>query len=114
MDQFGHADAGFTLRVYRYAMRRTPAARAAFVELAGAPDWALSGTGGTFGLDQLLAGGVPGDPETAPEQELPSKPERGLEPLTYRLQGDTSVCQKTPVLPANAGVLGSRRTSHFG
>jgi integrase len=24
MDQLGHADAGFTLRVYRHAMRRTP------------------------------------------------------------------------------------------
>jgi hypothetical protein len=32
MDQLGHADAGFTLRVCRHAMRRTPAARAAFVE----------------------------------------------------------------------------------
>ena len=61
MDQLGHADAGFTLRVYRHAIVCTPAARAAFV---GARDWALSGTGGTFGLDHLLAGGVPMDPET--------------------------------------------------
>ena len=29
MDQLGHADPGFTLRVYRHAMRRDPAAKAA-------------------------------------------------------------------------------------
>ena len=33
-------------------------------------------------------------------QELSPKPESGLEPLTYRLQGDTSVCLKTPLFPA--------------
>ncbi|HEX4033728.1 MAG TPA: tyrosine-type recombinase/integrase [Solirubrobacteraceae bacterium] len=88
MDQLGHADAGFTLRVYRHAMRRTPAARAAFVDLVGAPNWALSGTGGALGIDQLLGGDVPTDPEAGSERAFPAKPERGLEPLTYRLQGD--------------------------
>jgi len=27
MDQLGHTDAAFTLRVYRHAMRRTPQAK---------------------------------------------------------------------------------------
>jgi hypothetical protein len=63
MDQLGHADAGFTLRVYRHAMRRTPAARAALQALVAAPDWAPSGTGSGFGLDQLLAGGTTADQE---------------------------------------------------
>jgi hypothetical protein len=56
--QLGHADAGFTLRVYRHAMRRTPAARGALQRLVGASDWAPMGTGGQFWLDQLLAGGA--------------------------------------------------------
>lgn len=71
MDQLGHADAGFTLRVYRQAMRRTPAARAALQALVGAPDWALPGTGSGFGLDQLLAGATAANPETAAQQALP-------------------------------------------
>jgi hypothetical protein len=90
MDQLGHADAGFTLRVYRHAMRRTPAARGALQRLVGAPDWAPMGTGGQFWLDQLLAGGGQDEPKAEPEPGFPTKPERGLEPLTYRLQGDCS------------------------
>lgn len=35
MDQLGHEDAGFTLRVYRHGMRRDPAARAALADLVG-------------------------------------------------------------------------------
>jgi len=42
--------------------------------------------------------------KSSAEQVLP-KPERGLEPLTYRLQGDTSVPPKTPDWPANRLVL---------
>jgi len=90
MDQLGHADAGFTLRVYRYAMRRSRGARSALQRLVGAPDWAPMGTGGQFSLDQLLAGGGQDEPKPQPAQALPPKPERGLEPLTYRLQGDCS------------------------
>lgn len=66
MDELGHADARFTLRVYRHAMRRTPSARASLAQLVGAPDWALTGTGGNFGLDQLRAGGAAIDLETCP------------------------------------------------
>jgi integrase len=93
MDQLGHADAGFTLRVYRHAMRRTPGARAALQTLIGAPDWALSGTGGAFGLDQLLSGGSPPDQETAVEQELLFKPERVSGFMTY-VPGDRSLMSR--------------------
>ena len=35
MDQLGHTDPGFTLRVYRHGMRRDPAAKARLQELVG-------------------------------------------------------------------------------
>lgn len=43
MDQVGHANANFTLRVYRHGMRRDPASKAALRKLVGRnsqPDWA--------------------------------------------------------------------------
>lgn len=43
MDQLGHADPGFTLRVYRHAMRRDPAAKARLRTLVGGADWATIG-----------------------------------------------------------------------
>jgi integrase len=45
MDQLGHADPGFTLRVYRHGMRRDGSARAHLRALVGAVDWAPLGTG---------------------------------------------------------------------
>jgi integrase len=44
MDQLGHTDPWFTLRVYRHGMRRDPASRAALRELVGAADWAATGS----------------------------------------------------------------------
>jgi len=35
MDQLGHTDPAFTLRVYRHGMRRDPASRLALRELVG-------------------------------------------------------------------------------
>ena len=43
MDQLGHTDPGFTLRVYRHAMRRDPAAKARLRTLVGGADWATMG-----------------------------------------------------------------------
>ena len=43
MDQLGHTDPGFTLRVYRHAMRRDPAAKARLRTLVGGADWAAMG-----------------------------------------------------------------------
>ena len=39
MDQLGHTDPGFTLRVYRHGMRRDPAAKARLRTLVGGADW---------------------------------------------------------------------------
>ena len=45
MDQLGHADPGFTLRVYRHAMRRDPAAKARLRTLVGGADWSAMDNG---------------------------------------------------------------------
>jgi integrase len=42
MDQMGHTDAAFTLRVYRHGMRRDKASRRAWRELVGRSDWAAA------------------------------------------------------------------------
>jgi len=44
MDQLGHTDPSFTLRVYRHGMRRDQASRLALQELVGGSDWAPMGT----------------------------------------------------------------------
>lgn len=49
MDQLGHADPGFTLRVYRHGMRRDHAAKARLRALVGGADWAPMGTGAPNG-----------------------------------------------------------------
>jgi hypothetical protein len=42
------------------------------------------------------------------------EPESGLEPLTYRLQGDTAVPLNAPVLPANRQVSDRAESANFG
>jgi integrase len=60
MDQLGHADPGFTLRVYRHGMRRDPTARERLRVLVGAAEWAPMGTGtSNRPLAELLAVGSP-------------------------------------------------------
>jgi hypothetical protein len=53
MDQLGHTDPAFTLRVYRHGMHRDPASRHALRELVGLPveqfDWAAMGSSEVFG-----------------------------------------------------------------
>jgi integrase len=44
MDQLGHTDPAFTLRVYRHGMRSDQASRDALRELVGAVDWAAMGS----------------------------------------------------------------------
>jgi integrase len=44
MDQMGHTDAGFTLRVYRHSMRRDKSSRRAWRGLVGLPDQAAADT----------------------------------------------------------------------
>jgi hypothetical protein len=45
MDQIGHTDPGFTLRVYRHGMRRDGAAKERLNALVGSADWAAIGSG---------------------------------------------------------------------
>jgi integrase len=61
MDQLGHTDPGFTLRVYRHGMRRDRAARERLRALVGGTDWAPSGTGAQNGaLAEFAAVGQSG------------------------------------------------------
>jgi integrase len=45
MDQLGHTDPGFTLRVYRHGMRRDGAAKERLRALVGGAEWAAMGSG---------------------------------------------------------------------
>jgi integrase len=49
MDQLGHTDPSFTLRVYRHGMRRDAASRDALRQLVGLTDWAAMGSSADFG-----------------------------------------------------------------
>jgi hypothetical protein len=49
----------------------------------------------------------------AAEQAVRPKPESGLEPLTYRLQGDTSVRLNAPIMPANEHASGQDARTEF-
>jgi integrase len=68
MDQLGHADPGFTLRVYRHGMRRDPTARERLRALVGAIEWAPTGTRGSNGALADLIAARPPTPNTAPRQ----------------------------------------------
>jgi integrase len=48
MDQLGHTDPTFTLRVYRHGMRRDAASKEALRELVGLSDWAATGSSDAF------------------------------------------------------------------
>jgi hypothetical protein len=110
MDQLGHADAGFTLRVYRHAMRRTPAARAALQALVGAPDWALAAVSGLTNC----SGAAPRRTRKSPlSRDLSPSRRADSKPLTYRLQGDNSVRLNQQVLPAKSHVSGMRAEAEF-
>jgi integrase len=66
MDQLGHTDPGFTLRVYRHGMRRDHTSKERLRALVGAAQWAPMGTGTSNGaLAQLTVPGPP-TPNTAP------------------------------------------------
>jgi len=48
MDQPGHTDAGFTMRVYRHGMRRDEGEKARLQCLVDGTVWAVTGSGGLF------------------------------------------------------------------
>jgi hypothetical protein len=68
MDQLGHTDPAFTLRVYRHGMRRDPASKRALRELVGLPveqfDWAAMGSSGVFGGDENVVAATLGHEKT--------------------------------------------------
>jgi hypothetical protein len=55
MDQLGHTDPTFTLRVYRHGMRRDQASRRALRELVGLSDWAAMGSSGDLDTFEAAA-----------------------------------------------------------
>lgn len=62
MDQRGHTDPTFTLRVYRHGMRRDQAFKRALRELVGLPDqsadWAALGSNGAEPLTTMPGGSM--------------------------------------------------------
>jgi integrase len=65
MDQLGHTDPAFTLRVYRHGMHRDESSRRALRRLVGVSDWAAMGSGGDLvGTSALSA-------ETFAQQKTP-------------------------------------------
>ena len=64
MDQLGHTDPSFTLRVYRHGMRRDEASKRSLRELVGFY-WAAMGSSGQFG-DSAAAADPLGGNEKAP------------------------------------------------
>ncbi len=57
MDQIGHTDPGFTLRVYRHGMRRDAAAKKRLQALVGGTEWAAMGNSETRAPWTELAAG---------------------------------------------------------
>jgi integrase len=64
MDQLGHTDPTFTLRVYRHGMRRDQASRDGLRVLVGGADWAPMGTSGNFDAPAALSPLPPGHQKT--------------------------------------------------
>jgi integrase len=58
MDQLGHTDPGFTLRVYRHGMRRDQASKDALRELVGGADWAATGSNVVQAQFSIASGGA--------------------------------------------------------
>lgn len=65
MDQLGHTDPGFTLRVYRHGMRRDHAARERLRVLVGGAEWAALGSGAQNGGFADLLSATPPVPKPA-------------------------------------------------
>ena len=94
MDQLGHTDPTFTLRVYRHGMRRDPVSREALRQLVGTDDWAATGSnvvpvsfpaaagGGRIYKNPAISGAFCDAPVTIRTCDLPLR-RRTLYPLSY-------------------------------
>ena len=70
MDQLGHTDPAFTLRVYRHGMRRDQASKDALRVLVGGADWAATGSNGVGSASMLPTVGVSDETESLADAGL--------------------------------------------
>jgi len=91
MQQLGHTDPAFTLRVYGHQMRRGDDEKARLVALVERAEWAPLGT-------SAVDGGEQGGGEEAPETTEPPRLQglqvtrpAGFEPATSRSGGERSI-----------------------
>jgi integrase len=91
IDELGHTDPAFTLRVYRHGMRRDPAARARLRSLVGAADWAPMGTNADAGMLAAVSWHAADPPEGPPLQAQSQARPAGFEPATSRSGGERSI-----------------------
>jgi integrase len=70
MDQLGHTESTFTMRVYRHGMRRDPASKARLQRLVGAVDWAAMGSSAHFEGQMAVSENNGGASKSAPEQAI--------------------------------------------
>ena len=82
MAQLGHADPGFTLRVYTHAMRSGDGEREALKALIEGRDWAQMGTNRDLAALDAQSEEAPRRSETASMQRKRSMPPGGFEPPT--------------------------------
>jgi integrase len=80
MNQLGHADPGFTLRVYRHGMRRDGEAKARLWALVCGVDWAPLGTGAPNGVLPEFVTAHPSTPIPHGYKRSAPMPPPGVEP----------------------------------
>jgi integrase len=91
MDQLGHTDPTFTLRVYRHGMRRDPEAKARLRKLVGAAEWAAMGSSATFEGQAAVSESNVHPAKTPSEQAVPPTRPASLELATSRSGGERSI-----------------------
>lgn len=91
MDQLGHMDSTFTMRVYRHGMRRDLESKARLRKLVGAAEWAATGSSAAF-EGQAPVSQRNGHPaKTASEQAFPPTRPATFQLATSRSGGGRSI-----------------------
>jgi integrase len=85
MDQLGHTDPSFTLRIYRHGMRRDSESKTQLRALIEGAEWAPTGTGSEKGPSKAIATTAGPEPKPAQLQAIPSMGPAGFEPATSRV-----------------------------
>jgi len=91
MDQLGHTDPTFTLRVYRHGMRRDPESKARLSKLVGAVEWAAMGSSTTFEGQTAVSESKGGALKSASEQGISTTRPARFELATSRSGGGRSI-----------------------